>query len=62
MPIYEYECEKCDHSFRKLQKITSRKLRKCPECGEKALIKLIGRDIAARFKGPGFYCNDSKNK
>ncbi|MBM4049373.1 MAG: zinc ribbon domain-containing protein [Planctomycetes bacterium] len=37
MPIYEYECGKCDHQFEKLVR-PSEKV-KCPECGSGQLRK-----------------------
>ena len=34
MPTYEYKCENCDHLFEHFQTMTSKPLRKCPECGK----------------------------
>ena len=41
MPIYEYQCRKCNHVFDALQKASEGALRKCPECGKLALEKLL---------------------
>jgi len=45
MPVYEYFCESCEHSFELLSSVTDRDkpLKKpCPECGKKKLKKGIG--------------------
>jgi putative FmdB family regulatory protein len=63
MPTYIYECSSCSHSFEHFQSMTSRIKRKCPECGKKKLVRLIGKGSAVIFRGEGFYCNDySKDK
>ena len=60
MPIYEYQCEQCEHRFEKLQKMSAEPLRDCPACGQPALKKLVS---AAAFKltGSGWYETDFKN-
>jgi len=62
MPTYEYLCEKCEHLFEKFQPITSRPLRKCPECGKMKLNRLIGAGSGVIFKGSGFYETDYRSK
>ena len=59
MPIYEYQCEKCDHKLEKLQKISDDLLKDCPECGKPALKKLVSA-AAFRLKGSGWYETDFK--
>ena len=59
MPTYVYACKACDHQFEKSQSFTANALRKCPNCGEKALSKVIF-PAGVVFKGAGFYVNDSK--
>jgi putative FmdB family regulatory protein len=59
MPIYEYECRKCGHAFEALQKLTEGPLRKCPECGELRLRKLVSAPTF-RLKGSGWYETDFK--
>lgn len=59
MPIYEYECESCNHEFEALQKISAAKLTDCPECKESALRKKISA-AAFRLKGGGWYETDFK--
>jgi len=62
MPTYQYECDACGHSFEALQSITEGKLRKCPQCGELKLQRLIGSGGGIIFKGTGFYETDYKRK
>jgi putative FmdB family regulatory protein len=48
MPLYEYCCESCEHSFELLTSVTNRDkaLKKpCPECGEKKIKKGFGVPI-----------------
>ena len=60
MPIYEYQCEACDHKLEKLQKISDETLKTCPECNAPELKKLVSA-AAFRLKGSGWYETDFKN-
>ncbi len=62
MPTYDYECQKCDHTFEKFQGINDKHLKKCPECGKLSLLRLIGTGGALLFKGSGFYTTDYRSK
>ena len=62
MPTYEYKCENCDHQFEQFQSITSKPLRKCPECGKNKLNRLIGSGSGIIFKGTGFYQTDYRSE
>ena len=33
MPLYEYECEACEHRFERIQKFSDPPLDTCPKCG-----------------------------
>jgi putative FmdB family regulatory protein len=59
MPTYVYACKNCQHRFEIFQSFSDKTLRKCPDCGEKALGKVIF-PAGVLFKGSGFYVNDSK--
>jgi len=59
MPIYEYQCESCQHQLESLQKISDEPLRVCPECGRTALKKKVSA-AAFRLKGGGWYETDFK--
>jgi putative FmdB family regulatory protein len=61
MPIYEYECQECQHVLDALQKISDEPLRHCPSCGEAALKKLLSAP-RFRLKGSGWYETDFKDK
>ena len=59
MPIYEYQCEACEHKFEKLQKISDDPLKDCPACHEPRLNKLVSA-AGFRLKGGGWYETDFK--
>ena len=56
VPIYEYECEKCQHRFEVLQKFSERPLKKCAQCGGR-LHKVLSPPGLV-FKGSGWYVTD----
>jgi len=59
MPIYEYQCQSCQHELEALQKISDEPLRDCPECGKPELRKRVSA-VAFRLKGAGWYETDFK--
>ncbi len=59
MPIYEYKCEACGHTFEAIQKMADAPLTECPDCKKPALKKLISA-AAFRLKGGGWYETDFK--
>jgi putative FmdB family regulatory protein len=60
MPIYEYQCEKCQETLEISQKISEGPLTTCPKCGGD-LRKLISR-TSFQLKGGGWYQTDYKKK
>ena len=42
--------------------MTDKKLRKCPQCSQFALQRLIGSGTGIIFKGSGFYATDYRKK
>jgi putative FmdB family regulatory protein len=45
MPLYQYQCKKCNHFFEEIYTYTNRDVpskNPCPSCGEKAVKKNIG--------------------
>ena len=60
MPIYEYQCEKCNTVTEKLQAMGDKPLRKCPSCGGRLHKNLSPGAFV--FKGAGFYANDYAHK
>lgn len=60
MPIYEYRCYACGHELEVIQKISDPPLLECPDCGKKALKKLVSA-AGFRLKGSGWYETDFKS-
>ncbi len=56
MPVYEYECTKCNKHFEIMQKISDEPLSRCVECGGE-LKKLI-TNTSFVLKGSGWYVTD----
>lgn len=61
MPIYEYQCEACNHRLEALQKMSADPLVRCPVCEQDSLKKLVSA-AAFKLKGSGWYETDFKNK
>lgn len=59
MPIYEYQCQSCQHEFEVLQKISDAALTDCPQCRQPALKKKISA-AGFRLAGSGWYETDFK--
>jgi putative FmdB family regulatory protein len=58
MPIYDYHCDHCGHTFSAVQSYTDATLDKCPSCGKRPR-KLMAMP-AIVFKGGGWYKTDSR--
>jgi len=58
VPIYDYHCDHCGHSFSQVQSYKDQPLEKCPNCGKKPR-RLIAPS-AVVFKGSGWYKTDSR--
>ncbi|MCL4523017.1 MAG: zinc ribbon domain-containing protein [Acidobacteria bacterium] len=56
MPLYEYECSKCEHRFEKIEKVTAPHRQKCPKC--KGVAERMHSAPAIQFKGSGWYVTD----
>ena len=61
MPIYEYQCTKCELKMEALQKMSEKPLLDCPACGKPGLSKLISA-ASFRLKGSGWYETDFKTR
>jgi len=61
MPIYEYLCTGCHHTFDVLQKLHDEPVRKCPKCSEDKATRLVSA-AGFQLKGTGWYATDFKNK
>jgi putative FmdB family regulatory protein len=56
MPIYEYQCTKCNDRTEVIQKFTDPPYAVCTRCGGD--VKKLMSAPAIQFKGSGFYKND----
>ncbi|HEX7508202.1 MAG TPA: zinc ribbon domain-containing protein [Polyangia bacterium] len=54
MPIYEYECQSCDHHFEEWQKMSDKPVKVCPKCKARKVEKLISH-TSFQLKGGGWY-------
>lgn len=50
MPMYEFECNACNHRFEELVSSSSKTVEECPKCHEKEVRKLIS---AGSFRSNG---------
>ena len=55
MPIYEYGCEVCGHTFERLQKVSDDPIKDCPECGKRGAVKKLVSRTSFVLKGGGWY-------
>jgi len=60
MPLYEYQCEECDHRFEVIQKFSDPPIGKCPKCG--GPVRKLLSSPAIQFKGSGWYITDYARK
>jgi putative FmdB family regulatory protein len=60
VPIYEYQCEACNHELEALQKLSEPALVDCPACGKASLKKQISA-AGFRLAGGGWYETDFKS-
>ncbi len=63
MPTYEYQCQKCGHTFEEFQSIKAEPLAKCAKKGCRGKVRrLIGAGAGLLFKGSGFYITDYRSE
>jgi putative FmdB family regulatory protein len=60
MPLYEYQCEQCDHRFELIRKFSDPPLEVCPKCGGR--VRKLMSSPAIQFKGTGWYITDYAKK
>ena len=60
MPLYEYQCKKCQHRFEKIQKFSDPLVKTCPKCG--GPVQQLLSAPAVQFKGSGWYVTDYARK
>lgn len=62
MPTYVYDCRECGHVLEVVQGIRDKKLKECPACEARALLRRVGPGGGLVFRGAGFHCNDYPNQ
>jgi putative FmdB family regulatory protein len=60
VPLYEYRCNNCGHTFEKIQSFSAPEEKECPACGG-PVERLISAP-AIQFKGTGWYASDYAGK
>jgi putative FmdB family regulatory protein len=58
MPIYEYACESCGHTFERRQGFNDEPVSECPEC--RTQVRRVLYPAGIIFKGSGFYLTDNR--
>ena len=56
MPIYEYQCEVCGHTFEAIQKFSDEPIKACVVCS--GPVRRLLSPPALVFKGTGWYVTD----
>ncbi len=60
MPLYEYQCTKCQRKTEKIENVSGPHLKRCPHCGGK--VERLLAPPAIQFKGSGWYVTDYAGK
>ena len=58
MPIYEYECEKCNITFEAMQSVSSKPLKKCNKSSCKGKVHRLVSASGFIFKGSGWFTSE----
>ncbi|MEE2791980.1 MAG: FmdB family zinc ribbon protein [Acidobacteriota bacterium] len=56
MPLYEYQCETCEHRFEQIQRFSDPPVARCPQC--RGAVRKLVSSPAIQFKGSGWYVTD----
>jgi len=62
MPIYEYECSKCQQVFEFMQKFSDAPMSECPQESCKGELSKLLSLSSFSLKGSGWYATDYKKK
>src|SRR5260370_17759046 len=60
VPLYEYQCTKCNKRTEKIESVAGPHLKKCPHCSGK--VERLQSAPAIQFKGSGWYVTDYAGK
>ena len=61
MPIYEYQCSNCHHTFDLIQKMSDEPAKVCPACSKETAVRWVSA-AGFQLKGTGWYETDFKTK
>ena len=61
MPIYEYQCSNCHHTFDLIEKMSDQPAKICPACSKETAVRLVSA-AGFQLKGTGWYATDFKTK
>lgn len=60
MPLYEFACEACGHTFEKLQN-RGADFPACPHCDKEGSVQRLVSSTSFQLKGSGWYVTDYKS-
>jgi putative FmdB family regulatory protein len=60
VPLYEYQCTKCEYRFERIQKFSDPPVSECPRCA--GTVSQLLSAPAIQFKGSGWYVTDYAKK
>ena len=58
MPIYEYECEKCNNTFEAMQSVSAKPLKICNKSSCKGKVHRLVSASGFIFKGSGWFTSE----
>ena len=61
MPLYEYQCSKCDHVWELIQRMSDAPPKTCPKCRSRKVGKMMSRTSFV-LKGSGWYADGYSGK
>jgi putative FmdB family regulatory protein len=61
MPVHDFKCLKCGHSFEAKLPVGHKQVPKCLKCGHPETQKMLSAP-GVIFKGNGFYKTDNRSK
>ncbi len=60
MPIYDYQCARCNHKAEVMRGMSAPSIEACPNCGAEAFSKQLSAP-SFQLNGSGWYATDFKN-
>jgi putative FmdB family regulatory protein len=60
MPIYDFQCQRCQYKSEVMRKASAPSVEPCPQCGEESFSKQLSAP-SFQLNGNGWYATDFKN-